>query len=119
MADSVCEVEYIDASDAMKEAVWLRKFITELGLASFIIGQVLLFYDSTGAIAQAKEPWTHQRTKYILYRYHLIQKIIERGDIDLQKVEGKDNLADPFTKALSIKEFNNHKLKMGIRYCIE
>ena len=32
VADSVCEVKYITASDAAKEAVWLKKFITELGL---------------------------------------------------------------------------------------
>ena len=31
VADSVCEAEYIAASDAAKEAVWLRKFINELG----------------------------------------------------------------------------------------
>ena len=44
---------------------------------------------------------------------------MERGDIDLQKIDGKENLADPFTKTLAIKEFDNHKLKMGIRYCAE
>ena len=109
VADSVCETEYIAAFDVAKEAVWLRKFITELGVASSIVGPVLLFYDSTGAIAQAKEPWPYQHTKHILHRYHLIWEIIEQCDINLQKVKGKDNLAGPFTKALSIKEFNNHK----------
>ena len=38
MADSVCEAEYIAASDAAKEAVWLRKFITELGVAPSLNG---------------------------------------------------------------------------------
>ena len=33
MTDSICKMEYIVASDAAKEAVWLRKFITELGVA--------------------------------------------------------------------------------------
>ena len=59
VADSVCEAEYIVASDATKEAVWLQKFITELGVSSSIVGLVLLFYDNTGAIAQAKEPRAH------------------------------------------------------------
>ena len=88
-------------------------------MASSIVSLVLLFYDSTGVIAQAKEPRAHQRTKHILRRFYLVREIIERGDIDLQKIDGKENLADPFTKALSIKEFNDHKLKMGIRYCNE
>ena len=41
---------------------------------------------------------------------------MDRGDIDLQKIDEKENLTDPFTKALVIKEFDNHKSKMGIRY---
>ena len=59
MADSVCEAEYMAASDAAKKAVWLRKFITELGVAPSIDGPVLLYYDSTGTIAQAKESKAH------------------------------------------------------------
>ena len=119
MADSVCEAEYVAASDAAKEAVWLRKFITELGVAPFLVGQVLLYCDSSGAIAQAKEPKAHQRTKHILHCYQLIREIVDRGDIDLQKIDEKENLADPFTKAIVVKEFDDFKSKMGIRYCTD
>ena len=59
MADSVCEAEYIATSDAAKEAVWLRKSITELRVAPSLDGLVLLYCDSTGAIAQAKELEAH------------------------------------------------------------
>ena len=119
VADSVCEVEYVAASDAAKEAVWLRKFITELGVAPSLVGPVLLYCDSSGAIAQAKEPKAHQRTKHILRRYHLIREIVDRGDVDLQKIDGKENLADPFTKAIAVKEFDNYKSMMDIRYCTD
>ena len=114
MADSVCEVEYITASDATKKAVWLRKFIIELGVAPSLVGPVLLYCDSSGAIAQAKEPKAHQRTKHILCHYHLIEKIMDRGDVDLQKIEGKENLIDSFTKTIAVKEFDDHKSKMGL-----
>ena len=117
VADSVCEAEYVAASDAAKEAVWIKKFVNQLGVAPLINGSVLLYCDNTGAIAQAKEPKSHHRTKHILRRYHLVREIVERGDVNLQKIDGKENLADPFTKALSVKEFDYHKSKMGIRYC--
>ena len=74
VADSVCEAEYVAASDAAKEAVWLRKFLRELGVAPSLDGPVLLYCDSTGAIAQAKEPKSHHRTKHILRRYHLVRE---------------------------------------------
>ena len=107
----------IAPSDAAKEAVWLKKFIIELGVAPSIDGLILLYCNSTGTIAQAKEPKAHQRMKHILHRFHLVREIVDRGDINLQKIDGKENLADPFIKALTIKEFDNYKLKMGIRYC--
>ena len=117
MADSVCEAEYIAASDAAKEAVWLQKFLGELEVLPALESPVLVYCDSTGAVAQAKEPKSHHQTKHVLCRYHLVWEIIERGDINLQKIDGKENLAVPMTKALKIKEFNDHKWKMDIRYC--
>ena len=86
VADSVCEAEYIAASDAAKEAVWLRKFINELGVAPSLDGSILLYYDSTGAIAQMKELKAHQQTKHILRCFHLVWKIVDRGDIDFRRL---------------------------------
>ncbi|MGH2152822.1 Ty1/Copia family ribonuclease HI, partial [Enterococcus faecalis] len=55
VADLVTEAEYIAASEAAKEAVWMKKFITELGVVPSIRGVVPLFCDNNGAVAQAKE----------------------------------------------------------------
>ena len=44
---------------------------------------------------------------------------MDRDDVDLQKINGKKNLADLFTKAQAIKKFDNHKTKMDIRYYAE
>ena len=76
--DSTKEVEYITASEAAKEAVWIKKFITGLGIIPSISNPVNLYCDNNGATAQAKEPRSHQRSKHILNRYHLIREIIER-----------------------------------------
>ena len=55
-ADSTTEAEYIAASDAAKEAVWIKKFITKLGVVSSSTNPISLLCDNNGAIAQAKEP---------------------------------------------------------------
>ncbi|XP_061350404.1 secreted RxLR effector protein 161-like [Gastrolobium bilobum] len=54
--DSTTEAEYIAASEAAKEAVWIKKFITELGVVPSIVDPILMYCDNTGAIAQGKEP---------------------------------------------------------------
>ena len=116
MIDSVCEAEYITASDAAKKVVWLWKFIIELKVVPSIDGPVLLYCDSSRAIAQVKESKSHHHTKYILCRYHLVQEIVNRGNIELQKIDEKKNLIDLFTKALGVKEFEDYKSKMDIQY---
>jgi hypothetical protein len=45
-----------------------------------------LYCDNSGAIAQAKEPRAHEKTKHVLWRYHLIREIINRGDVKVCKV---------------------------------
>ena len=66
VADSTTEAKYIAASDASKEAVWIKKFISELGVVPSVNSPIELYCDNDGAIAQAKEPISHQGSKHIL-----------------------------------------------------
>ncbi|KAL0400358.1 UNVERIFIED_CONTAM: Retrovirus-related Pol polyprotein from transposon TNT 1-94 [Sesamum radiatum] len=54
-ADSTMEDEYIAASEAAKEGVWMKNYIQELGVVPSIAEPVVIFCDNNGAIAQAKE----------------------------------------------------------------
>ena len=75
-----------------------------------------LYCDNNGAIAQAKEPRAHSKSKHVERKYRVIREIVERGDIVVLKVQGQDNIADPLTKALPPKLFDRHVEEMGIRY---
>ncbi|KAJ8754916.1 hypothetical protein K2173_015428 [Erythroxylum novogranatense] len=114
--DSTTEAEYIVASDAAKEAVWIKKFITKLGVVPSCDGPIQLYCDNNGAIVQAKEPMSHQRSKHVLHRYHLIREIIGRGDVQIERISTEQNIVDPLTKPLSQKNFDSHVLAYGIRY---
>ncbi|PKI72262.1 hypothetical protein CRG98_007336 [Punica granatum] len=102
-----------------KEAVWIRKFVTELGVVPSISSPVELYCDNTGAIAQAKEPRSHQKSKHIERIYHIIREIIGRGDVAVQKVASANNVANPLTKAMTQQQLDKHLEKMGLRYCTE
>ncbi|XP_031269560.1 uncharacterized protein LOC116128024 [Pistacia vera] len=93
--------QFLALSNAAKEVVWIRKFITELGVVPSIVDLVQIFCDNNGVIAQAKEPRSHQRSKHILKRFHLIREIVQREDVQIIKVPIDDNILDPLTKALS------------------
>ncbi|GJZ24333.1 retrotransposon protein, putative, ty1-copia subclass [Tanacetum coccineum] len=49
------EAEYIAAYDASKEAVWVRKFISGLGVVPIIEKPISMYCDNTGAITIANE----------------------------------------------------------------
>ncbi|PKI46224.1 hypothetical protein CRG98_033396 [Punica granatum] len=89
VADSTTEAEYTAASNAAKEAVWIKKFVTELVVVPSIADPVDLYCDNNGAIAQAKEPKSHQRSKHILRRFHLIREIIDRGDAKISLADSE------------------------------
>ncbi|KAK8506813.1 hypothetical protein V6N12_000384 [Hibiscus sabdariffa] len=116
IADSTTEAEYIAASKATKEAVWIKKFISELGVVPSISDVVGLYCDNNGVIVQAKEPRSHQRSKHILRRFNLIREIIDRGDVKICKVHTDDNIADPLTKPLAQQKHGRHTESLGIRY---
>ena len=115
-ADSTTEVEYIAASDAAKEAVWTKKFVNELGVVPSIADPVHLYCDNNGAIAQAKEPRSHQRSKHVLRKYHVIREIIFKNDVKIERVLTEDNVANPLTKALSQQKHDGHAESLDIRY---
>ena len=98
-----------------KRVFGLKNFIQELDVVPSINEPVVVFCDNNGAIAQAKEPRSHQRSKHILRRYHLIREIIDRGDIRVDRVTSEENIADPLTKPLSLTVLERHLEKMGLR----
>ncbi len=71
VALSTSEAEYVALSLATQEAVWLRRLLTDLRAAPN--GPTLLMEDNQGAIAIARNPIAHARTKHIDIRYHSIK----------------------------------------------
>ena len=73
-----------------------------------------LFYDYTGAIALAKEPRFHKKTRHINSRFNSILENVQDGDIDIFKVHTNLNVADPLTKPLPRAKHDQHQNSMGV-----
>ncbi|KAK1682201.1 hypothetical protein QYE76_043049 [Lolium multiflorum] len=56
VAKSSTESEYIAASEASSEAVWMKRFIVELGVVPSALDPLVIYCDNMGAIANAQEP---------------------------------------------------------------
>ena len=64
VVDSTIEAEYVVASEAAKEAVWLKMFLMDLQVIPSADRLITLYCDNSGAVAQSKEPRYHKKQKH-------------------------------------------------------
>ncbi|KAL0462871.1 UNVERIFIED_CONTAM: hypothetical protein Slati_0174700 [Sesamum latifolium] len=84
------EAEYIATSEAVKEAIWMKNYIQELGVVPSIIEPVVIFCDNNGVIAKAKEPRSNHHFKHILRRYHLLREMVSKSDCRMDRVSSEE-----------------------------
>jgi hypothetical protein len=115
VALSSVEAEYMAATQATKETIWLRTFFNELGISHFLSGPSIIYFDSQGSIALAKRPEYHQRTKHIDVQHHFVREQVNLGTVQFKYISTDIMVADVMTKALAkTKHFKMIKL-MGIK----
>ncbi|MCO5597872.1 hypothetical protein L7F22_051957 [Adiantum nelumboides] len=111
VALSTTEAEYVGATEASKEALWLMRLVEELGIKSQV---PVLHSDSQNAIMLARNPVFHAKTKYIEVKYHFLSSVLDDKNITLVKVHTNDNPADLLTKSLPAERFAYCRQMMGI-----
>ncbi|GJX05969.1 retrotransposon protein, putative, ty1-copia subclass [Tanacetum coccineum] len=117
IAMSATESEYIAASEAAMEAVWIRKFISGLGIVPTINEPINMYCDNSAAVHYANEPGVQRGARHYLRKYHYVRESVALGEIKILKVHTDNNLADPFTKALSNRKLTQHSRKHGAPSC--
>ncbi|KAL5820270.1 hypothetical protein ACOSQ3_022152 [Xanthoceras sorbifolium] len=70
--------------------------------------------DNKSAIALAKNPVFHDRSKHIDTRYHYIRECIAKRDVQMEYVKSKDQIADIFTKPLRFEDFSRLRSLLGM-----
>ena len=116
VATSSVHSEYMSASDAVREGMWLyytiRDVLAPLGIDLPL--PITLHEDNQGCIALSKNPVNHSRNKHIDVKYHYIREQVENGFFILYYIETKKQLADFLTKALNRVAFcRNRDIVMG------
>ncbi|KAD1378135.1 hypothetical protein E3N88_42917 [Mikania micrantha] len=112
VALSSCEAEFMAASSAACQAIWLRGLLSEL--TGREEAQVEIRVDNKSAIALIKNPVFHGRSKHIDTRYHFIRESVEKEQIKIEYVRGEEQKADILTKALPRIKFEEMKDKLGL-----
>nr|GEY14545.1 hypothetical protein [Tanacetum cinerariifolium] len=113
-ATSSTDSEYIASFDASKEVVWIRKFISGLGIVPTIKKPISMYCGNTGAMAIAKDGGVTKGAIHFHAKVHYIRETIKLGDVKIEKIDIDDNLVDPFTKALAFSKHSELTRNIGL-----
>ena len=118
-------------TQATKEAVWLRSLLNELDTPTFSsspnpsgspsttpgntpLYAVIIHCDNQGAVALAKDPQAHARSKHIDIQWHYQREKVDDGSVILKYIPTDQQIADGLTKPLSKDKFLAFRNALGL-----
>jgi hypothetical protein len=114
---STAEAEYVAATHAAKEGIWLCRLIAELSFPSS--SATTLHCDNQAACKLATTDNYHARTKHIDIRYHFIRQTVADNTFLIVYCPTDDMLADILTKALPSWKVKGFSSALGLRAGLE
>lgn len=110
---STTEAEYVAASMATSEAIWLTKVLNDIQVE--IRMPVPIFEDNMGCLFIAKNPET-KRAKNIDVKFHFLCECIWNNKIVLKKIGSQDKITDCFTKGLGEVLYKKFVESLGLKH---
>jgi hypothetical protein len=103
VAQSTAEAEFIAATAAVNQALWLQKLLRDLHIEEEEATEISV--DNQAAIAISNNPVFHGKTKHFNIKLYFIREVQKNGDVKLLYCRTEDQMADLFTKALPANRF--------------
>ena len=112
VALSSSEAEYMSATHASKEALWVKRFVEEIGWKQPCVE---IYCDNQSALKLMKNPKYHAKTKHISVQYHFLRELIEEGEIKFIFVGTNLQCADFLTKGLAREKLERFTKDVGLK----
>jgi hypothetical protein len=112
MALSTTEIEYIAASVASREAVWLRKLLARL--FDLELEPTLINYDNQSCVKLLENLVFHDKLKHIEIKYHFIQDMVQKGGVELRYISTDEQITKILNKPLYRVKYEYFRDKLGV-----
>ncbi|KAE8681852.1 hypothetical protein F3Y22_tig00111303pilonHSYRG00095 [Hibiscus syriacus] len=109
---STTEAEYRAASMAAQESTWLIQLMNNLHQP--VDYAISLYCDNQSAIRLAENPVFHARTKHVEVHYHFVREKVLQEEIEMRQIKKDEQIADLFTKSLSVGKFEHFRRQHGV-----
>jgi len=111
VATSTAAAENVAAAVATKEALWLRKLLTALGVDG---GAVPMGEDKEWCLPFVNNPEATGWTKHVNVAYHMVRDTQGRGDVAFYVLPSAEMPADGLTKSLPSPAFTVFRAAIGV-----
>jgi hypothetical protein len=112
VAQSTAEAEFIAATAAVNQALWLKKILSDLSMEEREPTEISV--DNQAAIAISHNPVFHGKTKHFNIKLYFLREVQKNGDIKLIYCKSEDQLGDLFTKPLPVSRFEYLRKMLGV-----
>lgn len=112
VALSSTEAEYIAMASSVSHALWIKQLLIEMKLEQK--QAITLSVDNQAAVAIAKNPVYHDRSKHIDVRFHFLRDFVASNAVKLVHINTQDQVADILTKPLPFQRFARFRTLLGI-----
>ena len=113
VALSSAEAEYMEASQAACEAIWMRKVL--VGLFGSHSNPTVIYCDNQSCIKLLINLVFDDRSKHIDIWYHHLRDCVQRRIMLLQYIPMEDKDAYSMTKVLTMRKFEYHRDRIGVK----
>ncbi|KAJ2935841.1 hypothetical protein H1R20_g1255, partial [Candolleomyces eurysporus] len=112
VALSSTEAEYMVATEAAQEILWMRNILHQFGFPQH--GASPLHINNQSAISVSKNPEHFGRMKHLDLRFFWLRDVVDEGTIAPLHIPGTEQPADALTKALALPQIRLARQRMGL-----
>ena len=92
--------------------MWIQTLLHELGIK--VPQAARLWCDNIGATYLSANPVFHAWTKHIEVDFHFVRERVTRKLLDIRFIPTGDQLADGFTKPLTMRRLDDFKYNLNL-----
>ncbi|XP_048425022.1 uncharacterized mitochondrial protein AtMg00810-like [Pyrus x bretschneideri] len=109
---SSTKAEYKALAHCAADVWWIRSLLKDLNV--FLPSPPILHCDNLSALALTSNPVYHSRIKHLDTDYYFVREKVQKGDLVVQYIRTKEQVADIFTKGLHIPSFVHHCYNLNL-----
>ena len=113
-ASSTMEAEFVACFEVMVHGLWLRNFISRLGIVDSMAKLLRIYCDNAAAVFFSKNDKYSNGAKHMELKYFSVKEEVQKQRVSIEHISTLLMVVDPLTKGLPPKTFKEHVNRMGI-----